>query len=74
MADCLGVLILNGTDPTETVMMFENKKQIIRSVFRLLYMLISKSNRIGSDIHLMHMDTKNGVEYSDDKPEQNHSS
>jgi hypothetical protein len=74
MADCLGVLILNGTDPTETVMMFENKKQIIRSVFRLLYMLISKSNRIGNDIHLIHMDTKNGVEYSDDKPEQNHSS
>ena len=60
MADCLGVLVLNNTDPIETVLMFENKKQIICSAFRLLYMLISRSNRIGSDIHLMHMDTKTG--------------
>ena len=68
MADCLGVLVLNNTDPIETVLMFENKKQIICSAFRLLYMLISRSNRIGNDIHLLHMDTKTGVEYSDDKP------
>jgi hypothetical protein len=65
MADCKGILILNDEEPEASVIMFDNKKQIFWTAIRLLYMLISRSNRIGNEIHILHMDTRTGVEFSE---------
>jgi hypothetical protein len=69
MADCDKILILTKKDNLKAeavVITFNNKKQIFWTAIRLLYMLISKSNRIGSDTHLFHMDTETGVQKEDE--------
>jgi hypothetical protein len=69
MADCEGVLILNNEADDEQeaiVLMFSKKTQIIWTAMRLLYMLISRSNRIGDNTHIMHMDTESGLHWEDE--------
>jgi len=72
MANCEGVLILNDESDDEQeaiVLMFNKKTQILWTAMRLLYLLISRSNRIGNDIHIIHMDTENGIQWEDDEAE-----
>jgi hypothetical protein len=69
MSDCDKILILTKKDNVEAervVVMFNKKKQILWTAIRLLYMLISRSNRIGDSTHLFHMNTETGVQIEDE--------
>jgi hypothetical protein len=61
MADCKKILILRDDVPKAAIILFDSKKQILWTAIRLLYMLISRSNRIGDEMHIIHMDTAKGI-------------
>ena len=62
MSDCDRIVILEDTKPESFIIMFNKKKQIFWTAIRLLYMLISRSNRIGKHTHLIHIDSINGID------------
>ena len=61
MFDCEKIIILKDNKPEAAIILFKSKKQILWVAIRLLYMLISRSNRIGNDMHVLHIDTNKGI-------------
>jgi hypothetical protein len=61
MSDCKKILLLRDNEPEAAIILFDSKKQILWTAIRLLYMLVSRSNRIGNDMHIIHMDTVEGI-------------
>jgi hypothetical protein len=62
MSDCNRIVNIVDTEPESFIIIFSKKKQIFWMAIRLLYMLISKSNRIGNDTHVIHLDSENGMD------------
>ena len=64
MGDCEKIIIWEGDKPNSAALIFSTKKQLMYLMMRLFYMLFSRSNRIGNELHLVHMDTATGIEFT----------
>ena len=64
MGDCEKIIIWEGDKPKSAALIFTSKKQIMYLIMRLFYMLFSRSNRIGNELHLVHMETTTGIEFT----------